>query len=229
VLISTAFYLFHCMNLSLEYLVRKPKTKISNPPLLILLHGYGSNEQDLFSFADELPDELLIISARAPLSLGFGSYAWYTINFDSPEGKFSDIPEALKARDCIHTFIDEITVNFEFDTNNVFLLGFSQGTILSYAVALTYPSKVQHVIALSGYINTELIPENLKKEDYKNLDFYISHGSVDQVLPVDWGRKASPFLDELSIQNCYQEYPVGHGVAPQNFYSLKTWIEKRIK
>jgi phospholipase/carboxylesterase len=216
------------MNLSLEYLVREPKITINKPPLLIMLHGYGSNEQDLFSFADELPDELLIISARAPLSMGFGSYAWYTIHFDAPEGKFSDIPEAIKARDTINNFIDEITNNFEFDTNNVFLLGFSQGTILSYAVAFNYPGKVQHVIALSGYINNELLPKELYRSDFNNLDFYISHGIVDQVIPVDWGRKAPPFLDKLGLKNSYQEYPVGHGVAPQNFYSLKTWIEERL-
>ena len=216
------------MNLSLEYLVRKPKITIEKPPLLIMLHGYGSNEQDLFSFADELPDELLIISARAPLSMGFGSYAWYTIHFDAPVGKFSDIPEAIKARDTINNFIDEVTNNFEFDTNNVFLLGFSQGTILSYAVALNYPGKVQHVIALSGYINNELLPKELFRSDFIKLDFYISHGSVDQVIPADWGRKAPPFLDKLGIKNSYQEYPVGHGVAPQNFYSLNTWIKERL-
>jgi phospholipase/carboxylesterase len=216
-------------NLSLEYLIRKPKTIGAKPPLLILLHGYGSNEQDLFSFAEELPDELLIISARAPLPMGFGSYAWYTIHFDASDGKFSDIPEAIKARDTIANFIDEVLTNFEVDTNNVFLLGFSQGTILSYAVALNYPDKIQHVIALSGYINPELLPSNLEKENYKNLDFYISHGTVDQVLPVDWGRKAPPFLDNLGIANSYQEYPVGHGVAPQNFHSFKTWIQERIK
>ena len=216
------------MNLSLEYLVRHPKISIQKPPLLILLHGYGSNEQDLFSFADELPDELLIISARAPLSMGFGSYAWYTIHFENTDGKFSDIPEALKARDIIANFIDEVIDNYEVDTNNIFLLGFSQGTILSYAVALTYPGKVQHVIALSGYINGELIPKNLDKSKYKHLDVYISHGTVDQVLPVDWGRKAAPFLDKFEIKNTYQEYPVGHGVSPQNFFSLKKWIEERL-
>ena len=101
-------------NLSLEYLVRNPKTSKTNPPLLILLHGYGSNEQDLFSFAEELPDELLIISARAPLSMGFGSYAWYTIHFDSTDGKFSDIPEAIKARDTISKFIDEVYEDIMF-------------------------------------------------------------------------------------------------------------------
>ena len=213
--------------LSLEYLIRQPKTTIKNPPLLFMLHGYGSNEQDLFSFADELPDELLIISARAPLSLGFGSYAWYTIHFDSPQGKFSDIPEAKTAVKKISTFIDEIKEMYEIDQNNIFVLGFSQGTILSYAIALNYPEKVKNIIALSGYINNELLPENLDK-DYSNLDFFISHGTVDQVLPIEWAKKAPLFLNHLKIKNCYQEYPVGHGVAPQNFYDLNNWIKKRL-
>ncbi len=214
--------------LSLEYLVRQPKTAIENPPLLILLHGYGSNEHDLFSFADELPDELLIVSARAPLTLMPGSYAWYAIHFDNTDGKFSDIPQAKRARETIAAFINEVKAEFQVDSNNTFLVGFSQGTILSYAVALNYPEKVQHVVALSGYINNELLPESLSSEQYKDLDFFISHGSVDQVLPVDWGRKAKPFLDSLGIDNVYYEYPVGHGVAPQNFYELKAWIEKRL-
>lgn len=214
--------------LSLDYLVRQPKVEIDNPPLLILLHGYGSNEQDLFSFASELPDELLIISVRAPLTLMPGSYAWYSIYFNNTDGKFSDIPQAVKARETIASFIDEVKENFNIDNQNTFLLGFSQGTILSYAVALNYPEKVQHVVALSGYINDELVPKSLDASDYKNLDFFISHGSVDQVLPVDWGRKAKPFLDQLNINSIYHEYPVGHGVAPQNFYALKDWIIERL-
>ncbi|MBJ2172853.1 phospholipase [Aureibaculum sp. A20] len=216
------------MNLSLEYLVRKPKSDIKNPPLLILLHGYGSNEQDLFSFADELPDDLLIISARAPLSMGQGGYAWYTIHFDNTDGKFSDTDEALKSKEIISSFIDEVIAHFDVNAKKVFLLGFSQGTILSYAVALSHPEKVQYVVGLSGYINNELLPENLDSENFKNLEIYSSHGTVDQVIPVDWARKTKPFLDNLGIKNSYEEYQVGHGVAPQNFYSLKQWIEARI-
>ena len=216
------------MNLSLEYLVRKPKSNIKNPPLLILLHGYGSNEQDLFSFADELPDDLLIISARAPLTMGPGGYAWYTIHFDNTDGKFSDTDEALKSKEIISNFIDEVIANFDVNPKKVFLLGFSQGTILSYAVALSHPEKVQYVVGLSGYINNELLLENLNHTNFKNLEIYSSHGTVDQVIPVDWARKTKPFLDNLGIKNSYEEYQVGHGVAPQNFYSLKLWIEARI-
>jgi phospholipase/carboxylesterase len=213
---------------SLYYIVKEPKIKNENTPLLILLHGYGSNEEDLFSFANELSHELLIISARAPQILGYGSYAWYTIHFTNTQGKFSDIPEAIASRETIAVFIDEMQNKYNIAPENTFLLGFSQGTILSYAVALNYPKKVQKVIALSGYLNLELLPEDIETNDYSKLDFFISHGSVDQVIPAAWGRKAPDFLTNLNIKNSYKEYPVGHGVAPQNFFDFKKWIEERI-
>jgi len=213
---------------SLEFLERRPGITKPNPPLLIMLHGYGSNEQDLFSFASELPDELLIVSVRAPLSLGFGSYAWYTIHFDATNSdRFSDIPEARAALELIDRFLDEVIQHYEPNINNVFLLGFSQGTILSTAYALNHPEKVQHVVALSGYVNEQLIQKPLEKQRFKNLDFFISHGSVDQVIPVEWARKSGPYLDKLDIPYEYREYPVGHGVAPQNFRELREWIRER--
>ncbi len=214
--------------LSLEYIVRQPKKTSENPPLLIMLHGYGSNEQDLFSFADELSDELLIISARAPQTLGQGSYAWYSINFDAINGKFSDLDEARDSVELIAKFLDEVKAEFTFDANKMFLMGFSQGTILSYAVAFKYPEKVKNIIALSGHVNQEMLPENINAENYKHLDFFISHGSVDQVIPVELAQKAPSFLDQYAIANVYSEYPVGHGVAPQNFYNFKKWMEERM-
>lgn len=216
-------------DLSLEYLIRQPKLDIKNPPLLVLLHGYGSNEQDLFSFANELPDDMLIISARAPLNMGYESYAWYTIHFDSTDAsKFSDIPEAKDALNKINIFLEEIIDRYEINKNKIFLLGFSQGTILSTAYALNNPDKINHVIALSGYVNEELLNRNVGISDFFGLDFFVSHGSSDQVIPVDWARKTSGFLNNLGIKNSYKEYPVGHGVAPQNFYDLNNWIKKRL-
>lgn len=212
------------MNLSLEYLIREPKIKQEKNPLLLLLHGYGSNEADLFSFASELPDEYYIISARAPYDLQYGSYAWYAINFDADQNKFSDFEQAKVSRDLIATFIDELIKTYPIDVKNITLVGFSQGSILSYAVALSHPEKVKNVIALSGYISEPIFEENYKNNDFSNLSVFASHGTVDQVIPVEWARKTKPFLDDLGIESTYKEYPVGHGVAPQNFYDFKNWL-----
>lgn len=213
--------------LSLQHIIRE-STLTEQAPLLIMLHGYGSDENDLFSFANELPEELFIISVKAPYPLQPYGNAWYAINFDADKGKWNDNEQAKESLELIANFIDEAINNYPVNKNNVSLLGFSQGSILSYAVALTYPEKVKNVIALSGYINQDILPKAIKQKDYSHLDFYCSHGSVDQVIPVDWARQTSPFLNALNIKYVYSEFPVGHGVAPQNFFELKDWLSKRI-
>lgn len=216
------------MSLSLFHLVREPQTKSDKSPLLLLLHGYGSNEEDLFSFASELPDEYYVISARAPHSMPPYGNAWYSIHFDRDANKFSDDDEAIESRDLISKFIDELVATYPIDKTKVTLIGFSQGAILSYAVALSNPEQIQRVVALSGYINPAILAENYQGKDLSKLKFFISHGTVDQVIPVDWARKAPEFLKALGLDVVYNEYPLGHGVAPQNFYDFKNWLQQTL-
>tara|TARA_R100001369_G_scaffold38830_1_gene64738 strand:+ start:2596 stop:3243 length:648 start_codon:yes stop_codon:yes gene_type:complete len=210
--------------LSLHHII-KPSSLTKKAPVIFMFHGYGSDENDLFSFATELDDKYMIISVRAPQPMQPYGNAWYTINFDAAGGKFSNEEEAIESRDKISNFIDEALKAYPIDEDNVTLLGFSQGTILSYAVALSYPEKIKRVVALSGYVNEDILVEGYQDNDFSNLSFYCSHGSVDQVIPIDWARKAKPFLDQLNIKYKYSEFPVGHGVAPQNFYEFKTWLD----
>ena len=212
--------------MNLHYLVQEPKVKHDKNPLLLLLHGYGSNEEDLFSFAPELPDDSYVISVRAPYDLQPYGHAWYAIHFDADENKFSDNEQAKKSVEIIASFIDEITKQYPIDSKNVTLIGFSQGAILSYATALTYPEKISKVVALSGYFNQEILPEVIDTKAISHLKFFVSHGSVDQVIPVDWARKAKPALENLGLEVEYQEYPIGHGVSPKNFYDFKNWLQR---
>jgi len=212
------------MNLSLEYKIREPKVKSDKNPLLLLLHGYGSNEADLFSFAEELPEDYYIISARAPYDMQYGSYAWYAITFDADQNKFSDNEQAKISRDLIVKFIDELVQKYPIDAKNVSLIGFSQGSILSYAVALSYPEKVQKVVAMSGYLNLDIVRDDYLKNTFSTLKIFASHGTVDQVIPIAWARKTPAILENLGIAVTYKEYPIGHGVAPQNFYDFKNWL-----
>ncbi|UUC43890.1 alpha/beta hydrolase [Flavobacterium cerinum] len=216
------------MSLSLFHLVREPKIKSDTNPLLLLLHGYGSNEEDLFSFASELPEEYYVISARAPHPMPPYGNAWYSIHFDNDANKFSDDDEAIESRQLISTFIDELIATYPIDKNKVTLIGFSQGAILSYAVALSDPEKIQRVVALSGYINPAILSNGYTENNLSKLKFFISHGTADQVIPVDWARKAPEFLKALELDVVYKEYPVGHGVAPQNFYDFKSWLQQTL-
>lgn len=212
--------------MNLHYLIQEPKVKHDKNPLLLLLHGYGSNEEDLFSFATELPNDSYVISVRAPYDLQPYGHAWYAIHFDADENKFSDNVQAKQSVELIAGFIEEVVKQYPIDAKNVTLIGFSQGAILSYATALTYPEKVAKVVALSGYFNREIMPEVIDTNAISHLKFFVSHGSVDQVIPVDWARKAKPALENLGLEVEYHEYPVGHGVAPQNFFDFKNWLQR---
>jgi len=214
--------------LSLEHLIRPSSLSSGKPPVLFLFHGYGSNEEDLFSFAPELPKELCIIAARAPYTLEPFGYAWYAINFDAEQGKWSDLDQARKSRDLILNFIDEACKAYGLDEDQVSLLGFSQGAILSYAVALSHPEKIKNLIALSGYLNEDILREGHKEKVHSHLNAYVSHGKVDQVIPIQWAEKAPGILAEYDVNTTYKEYPIGHGVSPQNFYDFKNWLEERL-
>jgi len=213
--------------LSLTHLIRPSSLKEGKAPVLFMFHGYGSNEEDLFSFAPELQTELCIISVRAPYAMEPFGHAWYAINFDADKGKWSDDDQAIESREKIVTFIDEACATYGLDMERITLLGFSQGTVLSYAVALSYPEKIKNVVALSGYINKKIIVGNYKEKNHNNLKIYASHGQVDQVIPPEWAQKTPEILKPLGVDYVYEEFPVGHGVAPQNFYSFKKWLENK--
>lgn len=211
-------------NLSLEYLVKPAISATEKTKAIFLFHGYGSNKEDLFSFANELPEDYCIISAQAPYTLEPYGFAWYAINFDAEKGKWTNDDQAIKSRDAIANFIDEACEAFNLDTNNVTIVGFSQGSILSFAVALTYPSKIKNVIALSGYIHPNIIDKKTDLKAYKHLNIFASHGQVDQVIPLAWAQQIPEYLNSCNIPVTFKEYPVGHGVNPQNFYDFKSWL-----
>jgi phospholipase/carboxylesterase len=215
------------VNLPLVHISR-PSTLKENAPLLVMLHGYGSDENDLFSFASELPEELFIISILAPYPLQPSGNAWYAINFDAEQNKWNDNAQAKSSMDILIRCIDQACAFYPVDKTNVTLLGFSQGTILAMATALNHPTKIKNIIGLSGYVNHDILPENLEESAYSHLSFYCSHGTVDQVIPIDWARQTPVFLKGLNIEHTYSEFPVGHGVAPQNFYELRDWISTKI-
>lgn len=210
----------------LHYLVQEPKLKSDKNPLLLLIHGYGSNEEDLFSFAPELPDDYYIISVRAPHQLQPYSYAWYAITITADLKKFSDDNQAIASREMLHNLVDELIQKYPIDPDKINLLGFSQGCILSYALAISYPERYKKIIALSGYLNPNILKTGYEDADFSKLDFFISHGISDQIVSFDWGKNATTFLEKLNIKNQFHAYPVGHTVSMQNFFDFKKWMLK---
>ena len=211
-----------------KYLLKKPQKYVENPKALLMLHGFGSNEADLFSLADQLPDDLLIVSARAPISLDFGGYAWYPIYIDAQNEKISDNQKAQEILQELSLFMDFLKDKYQIDPENFNLLGFSQGAILSNALALNYPEKIKNVVSLSGYINEDIMPLKDDPEKYKKLNFFVSHGLYDDVIPIEWARKTPIYLAERQISHTYKEYPMGHEVSYDCLKDLRQWLQQNI-
>jgi phospholipase/carboxylesterase len=214
--------------LSLHHLIRPPLVKTAKAPALFLFHGYGSNEEDLFSFAPELPAELCVISVRAPYPMPPYGYAWYAINFDANFGKWSDAEQARDSLQKMVAFIKEATAAYFLDTTAISLLGFSQGTVLSFALALSYPELIKNVVGLSGYIDENILVDNYAAKDHSHLSMYVSHGTMDAVIPLSWAQKTPPFLEKLGVSHTFEEFPTGHGVSAENFYAMNQWLTNHL-
>jgi phospholipase/carboxylesterase len=212
-------------DLSIKYLIKEPQSKTSESPLLLLLHGFGSNESDLHSFANYLPENHYIVSIRAPFELTNGGFAWYNISFDDDMNKFNDHEQAKNSINMIINFIEELSNKYLIDKDKISLLGFSQGTILSYALCLNYPEKFKNIIGFSGYIDEAMINIVSENTDYSKLNLYISHGKDDPVIPVDWARKSTEVLKRNKIKYSFNEFNSGHTISSENFYDFKNWLE----
>ena len=201
----------HPQKLSLHHVIRPDSGKFQPAPVLIMLHGYGSDEEDLFSFAPELPEDLFVISVRAPHRLQPFGYAWYAINFNAERGKWSDLSQAVASRDTIARFVKEAVAAYNIDPLRINLLGFSQGAILGYALALSFPERFRTLVALSGYVDQGMLLPGYRAKDHGKLQVYASHGQLDMVIPPEWAQQSSHFLSEMQISHRFEEYPVGHG------------------
>lgn len=209
----------------LFYLHREPAVKTAKPPLLILLHGTGSNEQDLFSFADQLPGKFLVVSVRAPYTIERGSYTWYELRFEN--GKpISNNAQAEQSRKTILTFIEQLKTKHDFDASQVYLCGFSQGGIMSYSVALTAPDKIKGIAVMSGRLLDDVKTKVAGKDQLKNLDIFISHGTKDNVLNVQYARDAKAYLQGLGLSPLYKEYPEAHTISREMFADLLKWLNE---
>ncbi|MBP6820014.1 MAG: alpha/beta fold hydrolase [Acidobacteria bacterium] len=199
------------------------------PPLLLMLHGYGANEDDLFSLAPYLDERFFIVSARAPVTLkGMGGgYAWFNLGF-SPQGISVDPAEVEAARQKLHKFIGEIVEAYDLDPNAVYLLGFSQGAMMSLAVALTYPGTVTAVAAMSGRLMAQTIQQIPDKDALIGLPVFVAHGTRDTVLPVAHGRETSRNLSELPIDLTYREYEMGHELSAESLEDITDWLRQQL-
>jgi phospholipase/carboxylesterase len=199
--------------------------KSSHQPLVIFIHGYGSNEQDLFGIKDDLPATYTYLSVRAPMTLEEGSYQWFR---QKGEGAYNGHTDDLKtAGQILLDFIARAAKKYHTDPQKVYLVGFSQGAIMSYEVGLRHPEAVGGIAALSGRILPVLESELKPDEKLQKLAIFIAHGSEDDILPYKDGTDAQSLLQKLSLKPEFHGYEgLGHTISATEINDLSAWLQR---
>lgn len=210
-------------DLPLGYLAR-PGTNPPAQPLIILLHGSGSNEEDLFSLCDELVSDATCLSLRAPLKVGDMRYQWFSKTpSDGPyEGVEEDVKRSLAD---VRAFIAQAQAKYRVRPARTYLVGFSQGAMMSYEVALRDPQAVGGIVALSGKLNADLRHGLARATTLSRLPVFIGHGTADSVLPYGDATQANEQLIKAGIHPSFHAYPgMGHGVSDTEVGDVRTWL-----
>jgi phospholipase/carboxylesterase len=189
--------------------------------LLVLFHGRGADERDLFPLLDLLDPErrLLGVTPRGPLSLPPGGAHWYAVR----EIGYPDPSTFLPTYAAVSEWLDGLG----FAPERTVLGGFSQGAVMTYSLGLgAGRPRPAALIALSGFMPTV---------DGFALDLEpplppvaIGHGTFDQVISVDWGRQAKETLEAAGAEVLYREYPLPHAVDPGFLNELEPWLASRV-
>lgn len=191
---------------------------------IVLLHGRGADENDLFPLFDMLdPDRHLVgLTPRGPLSLPPGGAHWYRVmqvGYPEPDTFHPTFGQ-------LQQWFDDTVAALDLTTDRVVVGGFSQGCVMSYALALTQGRpRPAGLIGLSGFIPTvdELELDLTKAEDWP---VAIGHGTFDPVIGVQWGRQARERLEEASADLTYRESPMDHTIDPAFLADLSRWLKR---
>ncbi|MPR05291.1 phospholipase [Pseudomonas sp. MAFF 212408] len=215
-------------DLPLAYL-EQTQSEARNQPLVIFLHGFGSNEEDLFGIKDALPSTWTYLSARAPLPVPPSGYRWFTKTPGDGDydGETADLQRSAK---LIEDFVGKATAKYHTQSDRVFLVGFSQGAIMSYEVGLRQPKLLRGIAALSGSVLPVLKAELKPSAALGQLAIFIGHGTLDQALPYTSATRANEVLTGLGLKPEFHGYPgMPHTVSEAEVQDLKAWLENSLK
>ena len=209
----------------LNHIARHTRMQPSvKPPLLIMIHGYGSNERDLMNIANKAPESIKVVSLQGPYMIGENKYSWYGLTWKDGKVINRDGGQMEISRKLIINEIKKVIEIYNADHKRVYLLGFSQGAILSLSIGLTAPELVDGIIPISGQLDSGLIEKISTSPALKDLDIFLAHGSKDEIIGVKEAHKTKAFLAEYTTNIQYEEFEGGHTIPVAVFERAMKWL-----
>lgn len=195
-----------------------PERERAGRPLLVLLHGYGSHEGDLFSLAPALPLSPVIASLRAPMTAGQGN-AWFPLSFDTPQEELE--PNADAAAGAILDWLDTT------QATSVGLLGFSQGGATALQLLRLAPERFAYTVMLSGFVVGGNHPGDAALSRRKPPVFW-GRGTLDPVIPQLAVEQTARWLSTHTTLTTHIYEDVAHGISNSELKDLTTFISAHL-
>lgn len=199
----------------MEYVVKRPQMIHHKTPVYFLFHGVGSNNLDLIDLLEPDQDKVILVSVQGNLNYGQG-YAYYIPDF-SVNSEAEVIHEAVKT---LRHQIKEIISREGLEAHPIFLLGFSQGAILSEALIATYPNEFSGAVILNARLLAFLNPY---VTDIKH-DLLIVQGSQDPLFPIPAGQNIKDYFEASGQHPELAVFDVGHGINQQGVMKIRAWV-----
>lgn len=198
-------------------------------PTILTLHGRGASAFDLLSLAPYLcGGRFLIICPQGPFETPIGpeatGYAWYPMSMGGPP----DIGSTLVSRQRLQQFLDDCLAHYPIDAKKLAILGFSQGGVVAYSLALANPDRFAALAALSSWLPPELVPHLSLGSSAQTLRTLIQHGTQDSMIEVDRARQSVETLRQARIPLTYREYEMGHEIRPRSLADLSAWLDEKV-
>lgn len=193
---------------------------------LVLFHGRGTDENDLFPLLDILDPEARLIGAtpRGPLSLPPGGAHWYVVR----QVGYPDPSTFLPTYQAAGEWLDEFSASTGVPFDRTILGGFSQGAVMTYALGLgAGRPRVAALMPFSGFIPT-LDGFEVELEALDGFPVAIGHGTYDPVISVDFSRDAAQRLRTAGADVVYRESPMEHSIDPGFLAELRPWVASTI-
>lgn len=212
------------LSANMSGLISKPDGGNENPSLLILLHGVGANEKSLLPVGEILAPESIILSLRAPLQFGPSSFGWFNVQF-TPKGPVHQWSEAEKSFHILQNEIQVLSDQFNLPLNQISVLGFSQGSIMTMGLVLQSDLKLGRFLCFSG----RTLPEFFQFSQRHPLvaarkKVFLCHGISDDKLPITFARQAKDILEQLQVDLCYYEFHGAHEISQSAIEKAQSWF-----